>query len=598
MSDQPAISSPDRRDFLTYFSAIGLGTSLLPGVLWSKVAAGAEITKETIASAEEIAGVSFTDEERAMMVRNLNQTRQQIEALHKVTIDNGTPPAILFEPVPPGVKLPAKKKAPMQREKVAVMARPGSLEELAFLPVSRLSEMVRARRVKPSELTEMYLDRLKRFDPQLKCVISLTEARARAQARAADEEISRGKYRGPLHGIPWGAKDLLAAKGYKTTWGAGPYKEQTIDADATVIQRLDNAGAILIAKLTLGELAQGDNWFGGITKNPWWTEQGSSGSSAGPGSATAAGLVGFSIGTETLGSISSPSTRNGVTGLRPTFGRVPRTGAMALSWSMDKIGPMCRSAEDCALVFDAIIGPDGRDLTIKDYPFNWNANLRPASLRIGYVKTTFDLPERSATNQLQHATKAQDDAALEVLRRIGATLIPIELPPSNGAATGLILQPEAGAAFETLVLSGKVKEMVQQTANAWPNTFRAAQFVPAVDYINANRARTMLMQAWWELFKTVDVIVTPTGGNAQLGQTNLTGNPAVIIPNGFREAPPLGGGGGAAARPDSTTPVAPRPLTPVSLTFLGPLFQEELPLAVAHAYQQATDFHTRKPPGF
>jgi Asp-tRNA(Asn)/Glu-tRNA(Gln) amidotransferase A subunit family amidase len=600
MSDStaPTASRPDRRDFLTYFSSIGLGTSLLPGVLWSKVAAGAEITKETIASAEEIAGVAFTDEERTMMVRNLTQTKQQIEALHRVTIDNSIAPAILFEPVPPGVTLPAKKRTPMQREKVAVMARPGSLEELAFLPVSKLSEMVRTRRVKPSELTEMYLDRLKRFDPQLKCVISLTEERARAQARVADEEISRGKYRGPLHGIPWGAKDLLAAKGYKTTWGAGPYKEQTIDADATVVQRLDNAGAIMIAKLTLGELAQGDNWFAGITKNPWWTEQGSSGSSAGPGSATAAGLVGFSIGTETLGSISSPSTRNGVTGLRPTFGRVPRTGAMALSWSMDKIGPMCRSAEDCALVFDAIIGPDGRDLTIKDYPFNWNANVKPANLRIGYVKATFDLPERGANNQLQHATKAQDDAAIEVLQRLGAKLIPVELPPTNGAATGLILQPEAGAAFETLILSGKVKELVQQGANAWPNTFRAAQFVPAVDYINANRARAMLMQAWWELFQTVDVIVTPTGGNAQLGQTNLTGNPSVIVPNGFREAPALGGGGAGAPRPDSTAPVAPRPQTPVSLTFLGPLFQEELPLAVAHAYQQATDFHLRRPPGF
>lgn len=600
MSDQtaPTASRPDRREFLTYFSAIGLGSSLLPGVLWSKVAAGAEITKETIASAEEIAGVTFTDEERTMMVRNLNQAKQAIEALHRVTIDNSVAPAIMFDPVPPGVTLPPKRKAPMQREKVAVMARPGSLEELAFLPVSKLSEMVRTRRVKPSELTEMYLDRLKRFDPQLKCVISLTEERARAQARAADEEISRGRYRGPLHGIPWGAKDLLATKGYKTTWGAGPYKDQTIDTDATVVQRLDKAGAILVAKLTLGELAQGDNWFGGITRNPWWTEQGASGSSAGPGSATAAGLVGFSIGTETLGSISSPSTRNGVTGLRPTFGRVPRTGAMALSWSMDKIGPMCRSAEDCALVFEAIIGPDGHDLTIKDYPFNWNAGVKPANLRIGYVKATFDVPERNASGQLQHATKAHDDAALEVLQRLGAKLIPVELPQTNGAATSLILQPEAGAAFETLILSGKVKELVQQGANAWPNTFKAAQFVPAVDYINANRARTMLMQAWWELFRTVDVIVTPTGGNAQLSQTNLTGNPSVIIPNGFREAPPLGGGGAPAARPDTAAPAAPRPQTPVSLTFLGPLFQDELPLAVAHAYQQATDFHLRKPPGF
>jgi Asp-tRNA(Asn)/Glu-tRNA(Gln) amidotransferase A subunit family amidase len=591
------VTQHDRRDFLSYFSAIGLGSTLLPGVLWSKVAAGAEITNATVAAAEEIAGVAFTEEERTMMVRNLNQTKTAIDALHKTTIDNSVAPALIFDPLPPGRTLPEKKEQPMMRERVAVMARPGSLEELAFQPVSKLSELVRTRKVKPSELTEMYLDRLKRFDPQLKCVISLTEERARAQARAADNEISRGTYRGPLHGIPWGAKDLLATKGYKTTWGAGPYKEQTIDADATVVQRLDNAGAILVAKLTLGELAQGDNWFGGITKNPWWTEQGSSGSSAGPGSATAAGLVGFSIGTETLGSISSPSTRNGVTGLRPTFGRVPRTGAMALCWSMDKIGPMCRSAEDCALVFDAIVGPDGQDVSVKAYPFNWNANRKPAELRIGYVKTAFDRPERNAAGELQNGNKPHDDAALAVLQRIGAKLVPVELPQFP-VGTGLILQPEAGAAFENLVLSGKVKEMVQQTANAWPNTFRAAQFVPAVDYINANRARTMLMQQWWELFRNLDVIVTPTNGPGQLQQTNLTGNPSVIVPHGFREAPPLGGAGGGGARADTTRPATPRPQTPVSLTFLGPLYQDELPLALAHAFQQATDFHTRRPPGF
>jgi Asp-tRNA(Asn)/Glu-tRNA(Gln) amidotransferase A subunit family amidase len=502
----------------------------------------------------------------------------------------------------------------MVRQKIAVMARPGALEELAFLPAARLSELVRRRKVKPSELTEMYLDRLKRYDPQLKCVISLTEERARAQARAADAEIAQGKYRGPLHGIPWGAKDLLAAKGYKTTWGAGPYKEQTIDADATVVQRLDNAGAILIAKLTLGELAQGDNWFGGITRNPWWPEQGSSGSSAGPASATAAGLVGFSIGTETLGSISSPSTRCGVTGLRPSFGRIPRTGAMALAWSMDKIGPICRGVEDCALVLNAIYGPDGQDLAVRDYPFNWNAAVMPSQLRIGYFKSAFEAPERDSQDRPQHATKLQDDAALEVLRRIGAQLIPVELPQFP-VGSSLILQPEAGAAFESLVLSGKVKEMVQQSPNSWPNTFRSAQFVPAVDYINANRARVLLMQQWWELFKNYDVIVTPTSGAGQLQQTNLTGNPAVIIPNGFREAPPLGPGTSAtpvppAPRPDSARTLAdtgrrvqpptpsPRPQTPVSLTFLGPLYQEEKALALAHAYQQATDFHLKRPPGF
>jgi Asp-tRNA(Asn)/Glu-tRNA(Gln) amidotransferase A subunit family amidase len=604
----------DRREFLAYFSSIGLGTSLLPGVLWAKVSGGADITKETIATAEEIAGVTFTDEERTMMVRNLTQQKQAIDTLHKVALDNSVSPAIVFDPVPPGVTLPVKSKRPMVRQKIAVMARPGALEELAFLPSARLSELVRRRKVKPSELTEMYLDRLKRYDPQLKCVISLTEERARAQARAADAEIAQGKYRGPLHGIPWGAKDLLAAKGYKTTWGAGPYKEQTIDVDATVVQRLDNAGAILIAKLTLGELAQGDNWFGGITRNPWWPEQGSSGSSAGPASATAAGLVGFSIGTETLGSISSPSTRCGVTGLRPSFGRIPRTGAMALAWSMDKIGPICRGVEDCALVLNAIYGPDGQDLAVRDYPFNWDAAVTPSQLRIGYFKSAFELPERDSQDRPQHATKLQDDAALEVLRRIGAQLIPVELPQFP-VGSSLILQPEAGAAFESLVLSGKVKEMVQQSANSWPNTFRSAQFVPSVVYINANRARVLLMQQWWELFKNYDVIVTPTSGAGQLQQTNLTGNPAVIIPNGFREAPPLGPGTSAtpvppAPRPDSARTLAdtgrrvqpptpsPRPQTPVSLTFLGPLYQEEKALALAHAYQQATDFHLKRPPGF
>jgi Asp-tRNA(Asn)/Glu-tRNA(Gln) amidotransferase A subunit family amidase len=618
MPTTPNAVRPDRREFLAYFSSIGLGSTLLPGVLWAKVSAGAEITKETIASAEEIAGVSFTEEERTLMVRNLNNQKQSIEALHKVTLDNGVAPVLVFDPVPAGITLPAKRKRPMVRERVPLMARPGSLEELAFLPVARLSELVRVRRVKPSELTEMYLDRLKRYDPQLKCVISLTEERARAQARAADAEIASGKYRGPLHGIPWGAKDLLAAKGYKTTWGAGPYKEQTIDADSAVVQRLDRAGAILVAKLTLGELAQGDVWFGGVTRNPWWPEQGSSGSSAGPGSATAAGLVGFSIGTETLGSISSPSTRNGVTGLRPTFGRVPRTGAMALSWSMDKIGPMCRSAEDCALVFDAIHGADGQDLSVRDYPFNWNANVKPSAMRIGYVKSAFDLPERDPANpeRTQHATKVQDDAALEVLRRIGANLIAVDLPQFP-VGTGLILQPEAGAAFEELVRSGRVKEMVQQHGFAWPNTFRSAHFVPAVDYINANRARALLMKQWWDLFKAFDVIVTPTGGTGQLQQTNLTGNPAVIVPNGFREAPPLGPGTAAAVPPGApATPTpapaapadtarrapqpaaAPRPLTPVSLTFLGPLFEDEKALALAHAYQKATDFHLRRPAGF
>src|SRR5688572_30171419 len=271
------------------------------------------------------------------------------------------------------------------------------------------------------------------------------------------------------------------------------------DSDATVVKRLDAAGAVHIAKLATGELAAGDRWYRGMTRNPWKTDQGSSGSSAGPGSATAAGLVGFSIGSETAGSITSPSGRCGVTGLRPTFGLVPRTGAMTLAWSLDKIGPMCRSAEDCALVLAAIHGPDGHDRTVKELPFTWNALRDMRKLRVGYVKATFDLPERDKDNRLQHATKRHDDAALDALRASGVTLVPVELPEITGQAMSLILTAEAGAAFEELTLSGKVNEMVQQGAFDWPNTFRAAQFIPAVDYVNANRVRTLAMQKWWAL---------------------------------------------------------------------------------------------------
>ncbi|MFL5564709.1 MAG: amidase, partial [Gemmatimonadaceae bacterium] len=354
----------DRRSFMAYFAGAGLTSTLFPGALWAKLAAGAEITVETIASAEEVAGVHFEPAERELMLDGLKQQEQRIEALHKVSLPNSVSPAIVFSPLPPGKKVPMEPRRPMVRSRIAPRNAPADLEELAFLPVTALSELIRRGRVTSMQLTQMYIARLKKYDPVLRCVISLTEDRALRQARAADAEIARGRYRGPLHGIPWGAKDLLAVRGYNTTWGAAPFKEQVIDADATVVKRLDDAGAVLVAKLTLGELAQGDIWFGATTKNPWKVDQGSSGSSAGPASATAAGLVGFSIGSETLGSISSPSTRCGTTGLRPTFGRVPRTGAMALSWTMDKLGPICRSVEDCAIVLDAIYGPDGQDNTV------------------------------------------------------------------------------------------------------------------------------------------------------------------------------------------------------------------------------------------
>jgi Asp-tRNA(Asn)/Glu-tRNA(Gln) amidotransferase A subunit family amidase len=570
------LSIYDRRSFVSYFASIGLGSTLLPGVLWAKLSAGEEITAATIANAEEIAGLKFDDAERTMMLDGLKAQEQRIEALHKLSIPNSVAPAIVFNPVPAWRTPPRGPKRPMVRGRVAPRVISANLEELAFLPVTELSELIRRRKVTSLQLTEMYLTRLKRYDPVLKCVISLTEDRALAQARAADAEIARGRYRGALHGIPWGAKDLLAVRGYRTTWGAGPYKTQIIDEDATVVQRLDAAGAVLVAKLTLGELAQGDIWYGGMTKNPWKVDQGSSGSSAGPASATAAGLIGFGIGSETLGSISSPSTRCGTTGLRPTFGRVPRTGAMALSWSMDKLGPLCRSVEDCALVLDAIHGPDGKDASAIPATFNWDASLRPSRLRVGYVKSAFDLPLTDPKDEKRtlHATRKFDDAALAVLRNIGVNLIPVDLPDLPYDAMRIILTAEAAAAFDDLTRTNRDNEMVQQGKGDWPNTFRTARFIPAVDYVNANRVRSNAIQAWDELMQKVDVIVTPTGAAnlPQLVATNLTGHPAVILPNGFRD--------------DGT---------PVSLTFLGGLFEEAKLLAVANAYQQATAFHLRHP---
>ena len=566
----------DRRSFMGYFAGAGLSSTLFPGVLWAKLAAGADITVETIASAEEVAGVHFDAAERELMLDGLKQQEQRIEALHKVSLSNSVSPAIVFDPRPPGKKIPAPMNRPMVRSKVAPRARSENPEELAFLPVTELSELVRRKRVTSVELTQMYLARLKKYDPVLKCVITLTEDRALEKARAADAELSRGRYRGPLHGIPWGAKDLLAVRGYKTTWGAGPFKDQVIDTDATVVQRLDAAGAVLVAKLTLGELAQGDIWFGATTKNPWKVDQGSSGSSAGPASATAAGLVGFAIGSETLGSISSPSTRCGTTGLRPTFGRVPRTGAMALSWTMDKLGPICRSAEDCALVFDAIHGPDSQDNSVIPADFHWDATLSPQKLRIGYVKSAFDTPltDPADPKRTLHGSKKFDDAALDVFKRLGVDLIPVDLPDLPYDAMRLILSAEAAASFDELTRSDRDKLLVQQGKFDWPNSFRTSRFIPAVDYVNANRLRSVAILLWDDLMRKVDVIVTPTNAAnlSQLVATNLTGHPAVIVPNGFRD--------------DGT---------PVSLTFLAGLFEEAKALAVARAYQEATGFHLKHP---
>ncbi|MBX7117380.1 MAG: amidase [Gemmatimonadaceae bacterium] len=555
----------DRRDFLAACSTLGVGGSLFPGVLWAKVAAGAEITDETIVAAAEVAGVTFSPEDRALMLDAVKGQTRSLDQLHAIPLENAVAPAMIFTPLPRAGAVPTGPQHPVRMSRRPATARPARLEDLAFAELTTLADLVRRRVVTSVDLTTMYLARLERLDPKLLCTTTVLRERALAQARAADAEIAAGRWRGPLHGIPWGAKDLLAVRGAPTTWGSAPFRDQRFDEDATVVQRLDAAGAVLIAKLTLGELAQGDRWYGGMTRNPWKLDQGSSGSSAGPGSATAAGCVGFAIGSETLGSISSPSTRNGVTGLRPTFGRVPRTGAMALSWSMDKLGPMCRSVEDCALVFSALHGPDGRDQTVHAAPFNWDGDAPLRGLKVGYVKSAFDAPLE------RHPTKPFDDAALGVLRGLGLELIPVELPDFNYNAMRIILTAEAGAAFDAFTRSGRVREMAQQGAGAWPNQFRTSRFIPAVDYVNANRVRTLAIEAWDVLMRQLDVIVTPTAGT-QLTATNLTGHPAVILPNGFRD--------------DGT---------PVSLTFLGRLFGEESLLRVAHHYQRATPHHHAHP---
>ncbi|MEP6493443.1 MAG: amidase [bacterium] len=613
----------DRRAFMAYFTSIGLGATLLPGVLWAQAGGGQqqlgpEITKEMIAAAEEISGLHFSDEERTAMAGSLQRMRQGLQTLHKEPLDQSVLPAIVFDPVPPGKELPKKTKMLTVRSKVPVMARPGSLEELAYAPVTQLSELVRTRKVKPSELTDMYLSRLKRYDPQLHFVVNLTEERALKQAKDMDAEISRGKYRGPLHGIPWGAKDLLAVKGYPTTWGAGLYANQTFDYEATVVKRLDEAGAILVAKLTLGSLAQGNHWWKEYTRNPWIPEQlspGASGSSAGPASATAAGCVGFSIGSETNGSITSPARTCGVTGFRPTFGRVSRAGAMALSWTTDKLGPICRSVEDCALVFDAIHGPDGIDYSVKAYPFNWNAGLKLSQLKIAYFKANFERRNLVADGRGGFAPDGGPGTPipeamnfLKVLEAQGAKLEPIEVPtPNYGYLDSIILNSECGAAFETDTLNSKIKEL--EAYSTWPNTFRGAQFIPAVDYVNANRARIFAMNQMWELFQKYDVVLTPAENTSV---TNITGTPSIVVPTGFA-IPQFGrggGGGGGGGRGaggrggDSARAAAPTPPPPptiplpTSMYVMGPIFQDEKNLLVAHAFQQATDFHKKHPPQF
>ncbi|MBN1273114.1 MAG: amidase [Candidatus Aminicenantes bacterium] len=517
-----------------------------------------------ITRAEKISGLKFTRKEKKMMQDNLRSNLEDYEEIRKISLPNGIPPALHFYPLPSLYKPASAERNPTPVRESWNIPLSDSPESLAFAPVTKLAFLMKSRKITSLQLTKIYLERLKKYGPQLKCVITLTEEKALEQARRADKEMAAGIYRGPLHGIPWGAKDLLATKGIRTTWGAEPYKGQVFDMDATVVQRLEEAGAVLVAKLTMGALAMGDVWFGGRTRSPWNLERGSSGSSAGSASATAAGLVAFGIGTETWGSIVSPCTRCGTTGLRPTFGRVSRNGAMALSWSMDKIGPICRTVEDCALVFNAIYGPDGKDLTVMDLPFEWNPDLPVSKLRVGYLKKAFERDYR---------TKNHDQKSLDVVRSLGVKLIPLELPELPVRSLSFILNVEAAAAFDELTRSGRDDLLVRQEKGAWPNIFRQARFIPAVEYIQANRLRTLLMTQMAEKMKKLDVYMAPSFGGSNLLLTNLTGHPAVVVPNGFEKNG-----------------------NPTSITFIGDLFEEAKVLRLAMAFQEATEFHQKHPP--
>jgi Asp-tRNA(Asn)/Glu-tRNA(Gln) amidotransferase A subunit family amidase len=568
LSENSERSGFNRRQFFEYFAAIGITSAVLPACKPGEVAENGEITIETIKAAEKIAGLKLKPKEREEIVERLNKNLEIYRGLREKKLDNSVSCALVFNPIPPGMTFPKEKKP--FRHSIVDVKKPARIENAAFYSVLQLAKLIKTGQITSIELTKMYLSRLKKYDPQLKFITNLTKELALKQAKRADDEIKAGKYRGPLHGIPYGAKDLLAVRGYKTTWGAGPYKDQVIDLDATVVERLENAGAVLLAKLTLGALAQGDVWYGGKTRNPWDPNGGSSGSSAGPASATAAGCVAFSIGSETNGSIISPCDRCGVTGLRPTFGRVSRYGAMALSWSMDKIGPICRTVEDCAVVFDAIYGPDGRDNTLFDLPFNWDPDLDIKTLKVGFHDKYFtkelirDSKDKKRKKIAQEKQKLSNEA-LDVLRGLGVDLIPLDVDV-DVAGTGFILSTESAAAFDDFTLSDR-DDLLEKSS--WPDTFRQRRFVPAVEYIQANRYRTILIKKMNEIFAVVDVLAEVTHSNTTL--TNLTGHPAVIVPIGFVDG------------------------KPTSIVFTGKLFGEAGILAVAKAYQDATDFHLKYP---
>lgn len=556
----------DRRYFLACFSAMGLGSTLLPEALTIAAQNADIVTADMLDAAQKIAGLSFTRAEQQAILTRLNANRGHLAgfaALRAATLGDDEPPAIVFNPVPPGKSLPSGRRGVVRRPRE--VARPSSDEALAFLPVADLARLIETRQVKPSELTELYLSRLATYDAALRCVVSLTPELARSQAREADAEVAAGKYRGPLHGIPYGLKDLFAVRGTTTTWGASPWKDRVIDVDSTVYTRLKNAGAILVAKLSTGALAVGARWFGGLTRNPWNLDEDASGSSAGSGAATAAGLVGFAIGSDTGGSIIQPAERNGIAGLRPTFGRVSRYGGMTLAWTQDTVGPLCRSAEDCALVLDAIYGPDGKDNTVLDVPFGWEAAADVRRLRVGYLRTAFTSQPSETARQL--AVRRNNEAALQVIRGLGNDVVPFDLPAVDIAALDFIRWAETAAAFDEPTRAGVLREIeTGPEQSARPADIRAGRFIPAVEYLQANRYRLRVMQQVDAAMAGLDLFL---GANPLL--TNRLGLPILSVPNGF-----AGG-------------------SPTALQMTGQLFGEPELLLLAHAFQSATDHHLQHP---
>lgn len=591
---------------MTHFAGLGLGATLVPGILWARMQdAGAEnITVPMISDALKIAGLeNFSEQEKEAMAQAANRSLTGYQALHNLRIPNDVSPPFHFSAIVPGMKV-TRTKLPLRMSRVQSVRRSREIDDLAFWPVRNLAELIRTKRMSSTELTKMYLDRLHRYGgpDKLNCVVTYLDDLALEEAKRADAEIAKGKYRGPLHGIPWGAKDIIAVKGYPTTWGSGAYKDQVFDYDATIVEVLRNAGAVLVAKLASGELAQGDNWWGGQTKNPWDMTQGSSGSSAGPGSATAAGLVGFSIGSETSGSILSPSARCGVTGLRPTFGRISRYGVMALSWTQDRLGPMCRYAEDCAVVLHAASQTDNRDMSVSDIPFNWDAHLNIRKLRIGYIQESFE----DISNPL---SKAAAHKVLDTLRSLGVSkFIPLEIPewPYDGSAINV----ESAVFFDELVRSGGASRLTNPGRAA---AFKNARLVPAVEYLQSQRARMMMMMKLAEATANVDVyLVASNGNNGGGGRGARTVAPDDAATPAAAPRDGRGRGGGTSA-PQSATqrhstfanlacypavnivPGFSEAGTPLSMTFFARPFGEGALLALAKAYQDTSGHHRKHP---